>query len=186
MTLLTGGLAMAGSGRTYVRPPGASPEKEFSRLCMRCGACVEVCPTRAVDQLDLSLDIKNLGTPVINPDEGGCVAWKEECLRCVDSCPTGALAKANPLTSQPLGRVRIIEQDCVNYMLCFRKCPIEGALLFPNPEGAPFTKERDIPVDLMSIDSPLKPFINDDVCTGCGLCVYYCPPKVMTLSPLNA
>ena len=186
VALITGGLMMGGTGKAYVRPPGALPEEEFSRLCMRCGACVEVCPTRAVDQLDLNVDFKNLGTPVINPDEGGCIAWKEGCLRCVESCPTGALSKANPLNSQALGRVRIKEKDCVNCMLCFRKCPVPGALLFPNPNGEPFKKEQDIPVDLMSVDSPLKPIIDDSVCTGCGLCVYYCPPKVMILSPLTA
>jgi ferredoxin-type protein NapG len=184
-TALTGVLMMASTGKAYVRPPGALPETDFSRLCMRCGTCVEVCPTRALQQLDLSLDFKNLGTPVLNPDHGGCIAWGKECLRCVEACPTQALSGENPLTKQPLGRIRINEPICYNCMLCFRKCPIKGAILFPNPKGDPFKEELGIPTDLIAPDSPLKPYIDDSLCTGCGLCVYYCPPKAMTLSPLG-
>ena len=161
---------------------------EFHEMlrCIRCGACVEVCPTRALELLDLSLDFKNLGTPVLNPDHGGCIAWGEKCLRCVEACPTQALSGPNPLTKRPLGRVRIIEPVCYNCMLCFRKCPVKGAVLFPNPNGDPFKAELEIPTDLMTADSPLKPYIDDSLCTGCGLCVHYCPPKAMTLSPIES
>ena len=183
---ITGGLAMGSTAKAYVRPPGTLPENDLNRLCIRCGVCVEVCPTRALELLDLSLDFKNLGTPVLNPDHGGCIAWGEKCLRCVEACPTQALSGENPLTKQPLGRVRIIEPVCYNCMLCFRKCPVKGAVLFPNPKGDPFKAELEIPTDLMTADSPLKPYIDDSLCTGCGLCVHYCPPKAMTLSPLKS
>ncbi len=55
--------ALAHNG-SYVRPPGAA--EKLTGLCIRCGACVEACPERALKQLDLSLDFFNLGTPVLN------------------------------------------------------------------------------------------------------------------------
>ena len=39
-----GASAMAREG-AYVRPPGSVAD--LSRACIRCGACVEVCPERA-------------------------------------------------------------------------------------------------------------------------------------------
>jgi NAD-dependent dihydropyrimidine dehydrogenase PreA subunit len=35
------------------------------------------------------------------------------------------------------------------------------------------------------VNSVLKPYINPELCVGCGLCVHYCPKKVMFLDPIE-
>jgi ferredoxin-type protein NapG len=183
-TALVGGFSMLPT-RTYVRPPGAAKEGFFHQKCIKCGACVEVCPTQAVQQIDLSLDIKNLATPILNPEFGGCIAWGQDCLKCIKACPTDALSLPKSLPTTKLGNVVIDEPPCVNCMACFHVCPIEGAVLFPNPKGDPFRREVDIPTKLKMLNSPLKPYIDNTLCVGCGLCVHRCPVKVMTLSPIT-
>jgi len=37
-----------GTTRTLLRPPGALPEDEFLARCIRCGECMKVCPTNAL------------------------------------------------------------------------------------------------------------------------------------------
>ena len=184
MVALVGATGLLPGKGNYMRPPGAANERELSRKCVKCGACVEVCPTRTLEQLDLSLDVRNLGTPILNPRHGGCVAWKQECQRCVDACPTDALVRLPDIRAARIGLVGLDREKCVNCMLCFQKCPIEGALLFPNPQGPPFKRDKDIPSQLKLFNSPLKPYVVEDKCVGCGLCVHACPVKVMYLTPL--
>ena len=49
----------------------------FSEKCISCGACVAVCPQKAISWIDESLTI----------DRARCVG----CGRCADECPTGAM-----------------------------------------------------------------------------------------------
>lgn len=183
---LVGTIHSLSRGGQYVRPPGALPPKSFTSKCMRCSICVEVCPTRAVRLLDLTWDLKNISTPVIDPVFGGCTHWSENCMRCADSCPSGALnAGTGTADDYKIGRVWLKPEACVNCMVCFYRCPVQGAVLFPNPDGAPFTRDVDIPTRLKLVNSSLKPYINTEVCVGCGLCVHYCPQKCMYLEPLG-
>lgn len=178
-----GGLSLRSSTASYLRPPGAGDGVELATHCIRCGNCVEVCPSKALEQKDICLDISNIGTPVLNPERGGCVAWKEPCLKCAQACPTAALDKRIPLGNQVLGTATIREEGCVNCMLCFEKCPVQGAVLFPNPQGEPFTRPYDIPSKMKMKYAKTKPYINADLCVGCGLCAHYCPVKVIDVTP---
>ncbi|UIJ37005.1 4Fe-4S dicluster domain-containing protein [Desulfobaculum bizertense] len=181
MVGLVGGLSVLPSKGNAIRPPRAVAPEEFTALCMRCGVCVEVCPSHALRLKDLTLDIKNISTPVLDPDFGGCLAWKDNCDECAQACPTHAIDPLRSLAGEKLGFVTLEKDRCVNCMVCLMRCPVEGAVLFPNPKGKPFTREKDIPTVLKLRTSPLKPYIDVKKCVGCGLCVYHCPEKIMHL-----
>jgi len=178
-----GGASLLARDGVYVRPPGAGPD--FHRSCIRCGACIEVCPEHALKQLDLSFDFFNLGTPVLDCKRAGCIAWgktpsakhKPACTACMDVCPSKALDAKR--FGPSLGSVHIEEKKCINCMECFKVCPVPGALLFPNPEGAPFSDYRKIPVLIRYETSNLKPYVNNELCVGCGRCAAICPPLII-------
>ncbi|MDR2503931.1 MAG: 4Fe-4S binding protein [Deltaproteobacteria bacterium] len=183
------GLALAGLGalwpeRPFVRPPRALPGGDFAARCLRCGACVQVCPTRALALLDLEADFRHVGVPWLEARRGGCTAWQDGCRLCAAACPSGALDPAMPLTV--VGVASFPEKLCTNCMLCLRRCPVPGAVYFPNPEGGPpWSKEQEkqIPAPLRSVHSSIKPVIDQSLCVGCGLCAAVCAPKIIRLFP---
>lgn len=185
MVGLVGAVPLLSEEKQYIRPPGGVKDDTFYKACIKCGACVSACPTKAVTLLDLSWDIKNIGTPVIDIKNGGCIAWGEECLKCIDACPTDVLSEVKDIKDEKIGVARIIEEDCVNCMICFQRCPYEGVVLFPNPDNPekPYTNESDIPTEKKLRNSPLKPYIVEDLCIGCSLCAHYCPPRVIKMIP---
>ncbi|MCB2186923.1 MAG: 4Fe-4S binding protein [Deltaproteobacteria bacterium] len=95
------GAAAAGWSPRLVRPPGALPEAEFLRRCLKCGQCMRVCPTGVIQPAGLDLGLEALWTPVLNMRLGtsGC---QLNCVLCGHYCPTAAL---RPLTlDEKLGR----------------------------------------------------------------------------------
>ncbi len=188
------GAALAGAGSFlpvawFPRPPRALPGDDFAARCMRCGACVQACPTRALAQRDLSPDFRNIGVPYIQARLGGCEAWSNGCRICAEVCPSGALSPVADLAGQRLAVARFAPPDCTNCMVCLRRCPVPGAVYFPNPDGGtPWYREREaeIPVALKTVTSPIKPIIDESLCVGCGLCVAHCIPGIMRLAPHGA
>lgn len=184
---LVGAVPLMSGEHQYLRPPGSVKDDTFYKACIKCGACVSACPTKAVTQLDLSWDVKNIGTPVIDITNGGCTAWGEPCLKCIEACPTDVLSEVKNIKEEKIGIGVIRKEECVNCMVCFIRCPYEGVVLFPNPDDPqkPYTKENKIPTDIKLKDSPLKPYIVEDKCIGCGLCAHYCPPRVIDMIPIS-
>ena len=83
-----------------IRPPGALPEEEFLKRCLKCGQCMRVCPTNIIVPGGLDGGIENLWTPVLNFRSGtsGC---QLNCIACSRVCPTAAI---RPITlSEKLG-----------------------------------------------------------------------------------
>jgi polyferredoxin len=83
-----------------IRPPGALPEEEFLKRCIKCGQCMRVCPTNVIQPGGIEGGLENFWTPVLNNRIGtsGC---QLNCTACGQVCPTSAI---RPITlSEKLG-----------------------------------------------------------------------------------
>lgn len=137
-----------------LRPPGAVAEKIFPAKCIRCGRCVEVCPYRTIIMLDIRDGI-HAGTPLVEAEKVPCYL----CMKCVEVCPTGSLL---PIRQQEtrMGLAVINTFTCYTYTgvslcrTCYDKCPFV---------------EKAIRLD------QLRPVVNENHCTGCGICTHACP-----------
>lgn len=155
-TLLATGAA---ARRHYVRPPGALPEGEFLRRCIRCFMCGEACPHRAIGFVGID-DPVAYKTPYISPRYAPC--WL--CMECTGACPTGALTEIRPEREEILGRVRmgvarVNEHLCIAYNgqvcgICYWRCPL-----------------KDVAIKRGRHD---RPMVQEDSCVGCGVCDYVC------------
>jgi len=75
---------------TVIRPPGALPEEEFLKRCIKCGQCMRVCPTNVIQPGGIEGGLENLWTPILNNRIGssGC---QLNCVACGQMCPTSAI-----------------------------------------------------------------------------------------------
>lgn len=150
-----------------LRPPGAIAESALLESCIRCGACVEICPADAIFSLE-SNDKKLVGTPVIDPDKAACVVC--EGLQCTHVCPSGALLPVEQPKDICMGMAEVYRPRCVrsdgeDCTICVDQCPIGDTALRFNDDGPPQVLED---------------------CVGCGVCQLYCPttPKAIIVHPL--
>ncbi len=167
---------LAENDRTIL-PPGAvlrradgsidlvSADKVQS-LCVRCGMCMRVCPTSAIQPAGLEAGLDRAFTPVIVPAVGGCT---RECNACGEVCPTGALSpftiEEKPQIKLALAHVAAARclswqegEDYVRCLACAAVCPY-GAM------------ER------WDDDGQERPRVRQDLCVGCGLCENVCPVR---------
>ena len=134
------------------RPPGAIDEIQFLAGCTRCGDCVDACPYDAIIKAPDRLG-SAAGTPVIEAEHSACMMCED--FPCIKSCEPGVLVQTLPPI---MGTARITEHLCLAYhhttcTICSERCPVTGAISVKDG----------------------KPTIDDDTCTGCGVCRYICP-----------
>lgn len=147
---------------TYLRPPGAGGDTDFLKKCIHCGQCAQVCEFKAIE-LTPGLDLKQAGTPRIDPSKAPCFL----CMRCPPICPSGALADI-PIEQSGMGFAVLHKDLCYTYQgtiicrTCFEKCPLRNTAL-------------------ILVDGQ-NPVITDH-CVGCGVCEYVCPKKAITTVP---
>ncbi|MBE0432129.1 4Fe-4S binding protein [candidate division WOR-3 bacterium] len=148
-----------------IRPPGSIPERDFLNACIHCGKCMKVCPTNGLQPCVLEAGIGGLWTPRLAARIGGC---EKNCSMCGQVCPTGAIRKLDPeektyakMGTAVIDRTRCIawEQDRV-CLICDEACPY----------GAISSLSETIRGTTL-----LRPFIDEQICTGCGLCEARCP-----------
>ncbi len=154
-----------------LRPPGAVAEDIFAGKCIRCGRCVEVCPYRSITLIDIRNGVF-AGTPLISVEKVPCYL----CMKCVDVCPTGSLTPVSQEATR-MGLAVINTFTCAAWAgltlcrTCFDKCPYKGKAIRLEE---------------------LKPVVDADSCTGCGLCTHACPIttaaglKAVNIEPLYA
>lgn len=158
-----------GARAGVVRPPGAVDKEYFNLLCVRCGICLQVCPTKAIVLAGFEDGIAAVDTPKLDTVIGPCEFFRgrcEEVMLCSQFCPTGALQLADK-EEVKVGTVELISDRCLAYLekecvVCDEMCPV--------PEAITLTRD-------------LKPVFHEDECVGCGICVHACPadPKALIL-----
>ncbi|MBN1569673.1 MAG: 4Fe-4S binding protein [Acidobacteria bacterium] len=155
-----------------IRPPGAQPEPQFLAACVKCGECMKVCPTNALQPALNQAGPEGLWTPVLVPRIGSCEYY---CSLCTQVCPTGAIKelKIKEKIKVKIGSAWIKKDRCIPYALgdscsvCEEQCPtspkaihlVETEMMMPDGTWAP---QRLPVVDL-------------DACIGCGICETRCP-----------
>lgn len=156
-----------------LRPPGALDEEDFLKTCIKCGMCVEACP---FDTLMLAKpgDNKPLGTPFFTPRDIPCYMCPD--IPCVPVCPTDALditkvSKNNQLdiNMADMGVAVVDSKNCIAFWgiqcdACYRACPILGEAITIEYTQNERTGKHAF----------MKPVVDSDFCTGCGLCEKAC------------
>lgn len=161
------------ASKLTLRPPGALKEEDFLKTCIKCGMCVEACP---FDTLQLAKPGDNLplGTPYFTPRETPCYMCPD--VPCVPVCPTEALDIKKLITQERLdinkaqmGTAVVDTKNCIAYWgiqcdACYRACPLLDKAIKLEYEKNSRTGKHAF----------LKPIVDSDVCTGCGLCEHAC------------
>ncbi|UCE50791.1 MAG: 4Fe-4S dicluster domain-containing protein, partial [Phycisphaerales bacterium] len=90
-----------------LRPPGAVDEQILVWLCTRCGNCVRSCPYDVIRRETGRHSIAGILTPVLNFGEDYC---REDCTRCTQVCPSGALTDVDPI-EKPRMHIGVAQVD---------------------------------------------------------------------------
>ena len=156
----------------WIRPPYAVPELDFLLACTRCGKCIEACPHQVIFNLPARLGTRAMGTPAMDLLNKGCHLCED--WPCVDVCEPGALKlpekTRDRLPNLPvMARAEIDTEICLPHSgpecgACEASCPVAGALRW----------------------EMCKPYIDPELCTGCGLCREVCivEPSAVTIRSL--
>lgn len=148
-----------------IRPPGAIPEPDFVNVCVHCGTCMKICPTNGLQPCVLEAGLHGLWTPRLIPKIGGC---EKNCNACGQICPTSAIRKL-PLEEKTYARIgtAVIDRSrCIAWeqdkvcLICDEACPYNAI------------SSLNAPVQDVVL---LRPFVDEKICTGCGLCEARCP-----------
>ncbi|MEW6239031.1 MAG: 4Fe-4S dicluster domain-containing protein [Candidatus Omnitrophota bacterium] len=168
-----------GAQHTYnpalIRPPGSLPEKEFLATCVKCGECMKVCPTNALQPTFLEAGLEGVWSPILKMNYGYC---EYGCNLCGLVCPTGAIRKLELEEKQKqtkIGMAFFDKNRCLPFafgrscMVCEEHCP--------TPEKAIWFEEVEVMREKGVKEIVKQPHVNPDLCVGCGICSFVCPIK---------
>jgi ferredoxin-type protein NapF len=147
--------------RQLIRPPGALPESEFLRTCIRCGECMKSCVTNTLQPSLWESGSLGLWTPKLELRMAAC---EPNCNVCGKVCPTQAI-RSLPLeekTHAKIGTAVLRKEMCLVWaqnkqcLICDEICPY-NAIVF------------------RSVDGYRRPVVVASRCNGCGYCEQRCP-----------
>jgi len=155
-----------------IRPPGALTESHFLDACIRCGQCMNVCPTNALHPCMIEAGFYGMFTPRLVSRIGYC---DFTCTRCGTICPTGAIQKLSLAKKQTfvIGTAYIIKDLCIpwsestNCIVCEEVCPVQNKAITLDKKVVTNIKGEAVEV--------LLPVVHTELCIGCGICENRCP-----------
>ncbi|RKY89958.1 ferredoxin [candidate division KSB1 bacterium] len=161
-----------------IRPPGSLDEKEFLKRCIRCGECMKVCPTNAIQPTFLEAGVEGMWTPMLIMRIGYC---EHTCVLCSQVCPTGAIwriteeEKLGIKTGKPvkIGTAFYDRGRCLPWamdtpcIVCEEFCPT-------SPKAVWLKEEKIVKRD-GTVTTIKRPYIDPKICWGCGICEHVCP-----------
>ncbi len=180
--LLRAAPGLTAGGERRIRPPGALAEEQFLARCIRCGQCMKVCPNNALHPALAEAGLEGLWTPVLVPRIGYC---ETSCVLCSQVCPTGAIwevtahekgwSGSSGKTPKPIriGTAFIDRGRCLPWamatecIVCEEWCPTSPKAIYLRPAEAPGPDGKPVAVR--------QPWVNPELCVGCGACEYACP-----------
>jgi ferredoxin-type protein NapG len=191
------------SSPLVLRPPGAIPEKDFIKACIKCGLCAQACKqrdNRGTRDTTLKLAYVGeeplIGTPYFVPRDTPCYLCED--MPCTQACPTGALdsgtvcSKVTDQTNDQ-GDESWYGTNCKTEDLDVNKARMGIALIDENSCVA--YHEWGLQCDICYRVCPLMdsaislkyernertgkhaflvPVVHRDACTGCGICEERC------------
>jgi len=155
-----------------LRPPGALKEDKFQDICIRCGECMKVCITNALQPTLLETGWTGLFSPRLIPRLGYC---EFNCNLCGQVCPTGAIQRLSRDQKHHtvIGKAVFDKNRCLPYakhtacIVCEEHCPVYNKAI---QYKTVFVKDKD------GQDIEIKqPYVIEDRCIGCGICENKCP-----------
>lgn len=165
-----------------IRPPGSVAEPEFLERCIKCDACIHVCPTNVLQPSTLEQGgFEGVWTPVMDFAVGFC---QLNCTLCSEVCPTGAIQKTSLERKlgvgehQEQGPVRVgtaffdqgrclpwaMQTPCV---VCEEVCPVTPKAIGTYEETITRWDGETVTLN--------KPYMRPELCIGCGICEHECP-----------
>ena len=176
-----------------LRPPGAADEKTFLSLCIRCGECMKVCPTNALQPAVLEAGVEGIFSPRLLPRfifEQSAGEYKDcceyACTLCGQVCPTGAIPRLSEAAkhARPTGKAYFDHSLCLPWaektpcIRCEEMCPApEKAIKILNTFTIKGKDGEDVEIQ--------QPYVDRDLCVGCGNCESKCtldgPPAIRVL-----
>ncbi|MBI4778632.1 4Fe-4S binding protein [Candidatus Desantisbacteria bacterium] len=142
-----------------IRPPGALPEDRFRYFCIKCGACIKVCPSHGLVPDFFGSGLIGLGSPRLMPRIGAC---EDYCNLCGQVCPSGAIQKLgeDEKRKKKIGTAVIDTDRCLAYARNRKLCLICDEQCLNNA---------------IDMDEKKRPVVDKKKCIGCGVCENNCP-----------
>jgi len=147
-----------------ISPPGAVSTEYLLKHCASCHLCISKCPSKVLKPAFMEYGIGGMMQPVMYFEKGFC---NFDCTLCADVCPNNALTSLTMEQKHRLqvGRVVFKPELCVvhtkgwNCGACSEHCPTQAVKMIPYKNGLTI------------------PFIDADICVGCGGCEFICPVR---------
>ncbi len=144
-----------------IRPPGAIPEADFLRTCIRCGECMKSCLTNTLQPCLWESGFSGLWTPRVDFRLAAC---EQNCNACGKVCPTQAIRSLSleEKTHAKLGTAVLRKEMCLVWaqnkicLICDEICPYNAIVFHP-------------------VEGYRRPVVIASRCNGCGFCEQRCP-----------